>query len=90
MLLNLLAYFVAGILIDAFYTLWYIGVANKNIAQATAGSFVITMLSYTLLYTLVLSPAFFLYLIAYAVGGSVGTGLVMLYQAHREVKSKTT
>jgi hypothetical protein len=90
MLLNLLAYFTVGVLIDVFYTIWYMGVSSKNIALAMLGSFLCTLSAYSLLYFLVLSPAFFLNLVVYTIGGSVGTGITMWYKEHREVKSKTT
>ena len=90
MLLNLLAYFAVGILIDIFYTIWYIGVTDKNVAQAMIGSLIVTLLSYTLLYYLILSPTFIFNLLAYATGGSLGTGLVMWYKEYRGNNSKTT
>ena len=59
------------------------GVSDKNTAQAMLGSFIVTLLTYTLLYYLILSPAFVYHLLAYALGGSVGTWMVMRYKEYR-------
>jgi hypothetical protein len=80
MFLTLLAYYGIGVLLDICYTIWYAGIAEKNVPMASTGSFLVTILGYTLVYELILGPSFFLNLLAYATGCSIGTGVTVWYK----------
>jgi hypothetical protein len=80
MVIDLLIYFAVGAILDVFYVIWYGGIANNNIALAMFGSFFVTIVGYTLLYNLILGPAFMINLLAFASGCSAGTWIGMRYK----------
>lgn len=79
-------YLIAGVAIDVLYTIWYAGVNEHDIRDAMLGSFAVTVASYTILYHLLLSPSAMGLILAYAVGGSIGTGLTVWYKKRKKIK----
>jgi len=80
-----LVYLIAGIIIDVLYTIWYAGVNEHDIRSAMLGSFAVTVTSYTILYYLLLSPEAIGLILAYAIGGAIGTGLTIWYKKRKKV-----
>ena len=84
-MLEYFVYLIAGVIIDVLYTIWYAGVNEHDIRSAMLGSFFVTVTSYTILYYLLLSPEAIGLILAYAVGGSIGTGLTVWYKKRKKV-----
>jgi hypothetical protein len=85
---ELFLYVIAGILIDICYTIWYAGVAKENVISSASGSFLVTMVSWTILRFLILDPSFWFQLIAYAIGGAIGTAGTVWYKKKRSTLNK--
>ena len=75
--MDLLLYFVAGFLLDMLATLDIQAVQKNQAYRSASVSFIGTVLSYWIFYSIIISPDFIEGLISYALGGAVGTILTM-------------
>lgn len=83
MITILLGYFFGGVLLDIFYTIWYAGVAEKNIPYAAVGTFLVTMYSYIIFRFLLFNTNFYLVLFIFSLGCAAGTAGTMWYKNRR-------
>ncbi len=79
-MIELILYFLAGLATDLVVTVWYIAIYEKKPMLAAVFSFILTMLTYGVFYTMIVGPDFLLNLIFYGLGGSVGTAVTILYK----------
>jgi hypothetical protein len=89
MILTLLGYFLAGILYDVLLALYYIAITEQRVGSSFIWSVIANIYSYTVLYTLILSPNFVYQLIAYSLGGGVGTALITYYKKKKNLISSS-
>lgn len=84
-----LIYFLTGVMLDIVYTVAISGIAEKNTYKAVIGSVALTLVSYTVLYNLILSPQFIANLLWYAAGGALGTFITLQKDRLMKLTTKT-
>jgi len=72
-----LIYLIVGIIFDIIYTFVISSISKNEIWKSVCGSWLLTMVSYTVLHYLLLSPEFFWNLFFFATGGSIGTYIIL-------------
>jgi uncharacterized protein YebE (UPF0316 family) len=77
--MKLLLYFIIGAVLDILATIDVIAVQDRSALLSSTVSFVLTMVSYAVFWKIMESPDRWSQLIVYALGGSVGAYLVIVY-----------
>lgn len=88
MILDLLAYFAVGLILDIISTYMFVNIAEKHAIRAALGTFFTILIGYSVLYTLVLTPEFFPLLLAYSLGSAAGTWVTMRYREYMGTSKK--
>jgi ABC-type enterochelin transport system permease subunit len=72
-------YFAFGILYDILLTLWTRAIAETKALKAALISFVITITNLFVYDLIITSPEFFLPTIGFALGGAIGSYVILKY-----------
>jgi hypothetical protein len=80
----LFIYFLVGVINHSGWTLWYITQESRKPITAGFVSSLLTLMDYTVLAYMILSPDFLPRLIAFSFGTWIGTTLTMMWRSKRQ------